>query len=192
MTSTTTSTVSFSKVETFRLAQKKKSIAANNFDYDGSTLTSFFLAQSPTDLLFAGTKTGDIVFWQLGELNKHGGKRAERPSHNLTSASKHRGTLTALVYSESERFTIEEGKGLLFSGGADRLIKVWNIASFIERPNEPCMQVGQASEISFVSVSVSFLFFSSSFLPLLPPPHPPLPCLTPTCRNRRWRATGLR
>jgi WD40 repeat protein len=141
--SNTTSNVNFRKKETFRMVQKKR-MAGTAIEEGSQNLSVFTLAPDPK-LLLAGTKAGGVVYWQLGETNKHGGQKKERQSHVLSSASRspHNGMITALCYSEHEEFVRwvkDEARGLLFSGGADRLIKIWDIWTYMERGEDPLMQ----------------------------------------------------
>eukprot|EP00520_Triparma_pacifica_P013768 CAMPEP_0118631748 /NCGR_PEP_ID=MMETSP0785-20121206/71_1 /TAXON_ID=91992 /ORGANISM="Bolidomonas pacifica, Strain CCMP 1866" /LENGTH=200 /DNA_ID=CAMNT_0006522461 /DNA_START=136 /DNA_END=735 /DNA_ORIENTATION=+ len=140
----TTSNVSFTKREVFRMVQKKRQ-AGSAIEEGSQYLSVYTLAMEPA-LLLAGTKAGGIVYWKLGQTNKHGGQKKERQSHVLSSASNgpHHGTITALCYSEQEEFVRwarnNEARGLLFSGGADRLIKIWDIWAYMDRGEDPLMQ----------------------------------------------------
>ncbi|GMI46643.1 hypothetical protein TrCOL_g11435 [Triparma columacea] len=141
--SNTTSNVNFAKTETFRMVHKKR-LAGSAIEEGSQSLSVYTLASDPK-LLLAGTKAGGVVYWQLGETNKHGGQKKERQSHVLSSASKspHNGMITALCYSEQEEFVRwvkDSARGLLFSGGADRLIKVWDVWAYMDTGDEPLMQ----------------------------------------------------
>jgi len=137
-------TIGFTKNETFRIVQKKR-IAGQFQDEESQQLSTFTLA-TEADLLLAGTKAGGVLYWQLGQTNVHGGQKKERQSHLLSSASKipHNGVITALCYSAQDdfvRWERDEARGLLFSGSADWLIKIWDIWAYMDRGEDPLMQV---------------------------------------------------
>ena len=109
------------------------------------------------------------MLWKIEETNKFGGARPQaRPATSLTSksASPHLGNVTVLMYASLPSI-IPGGRGYLFTGSADRTIKIWTIWKALERAGsdtEPCQQTlaGHGSTITTLQTTDTLLISSSS------------------------------
>ena len=109
------------------------------------------------------------MLWKVEEANKFGGARQlSRTATSLTSKSsaKHGGTVSCLLY-VSLPSLIPGGGGYLFTGSADRTIKVWLIWKALERAGsdvEPCQQTlaGHGSTITTIHSTETLIISSSS------------------------------
>ncbi|CAM9586393.1 unnamed protein product [Chrysoparadoxa australica] len=94
-----------------------------------TTFTCFTLAEkvmSDHDTMFSGRSDGSIVFWRLTPRNQFGGSaKGERREEALTTNSPHRGAVACLAFTRTGSYA-SLGHPLLFSGGGDHAIKVWN------------------------------------------------------------------
>ncbi|CAM9333629.1 unnamed protein product, partial [Discosporangium mesarthrocarpum] len=112
-------------------ARPRYSLSKEEFDERRSThrFTCFDVVERilcDHDVLFAGRSNGSIVLWRLVQRNQFGGaKKNDRKEEALVTSTPHRGVVNCLTHTHLGTYG-SIGGPLLFSGGADHTIKVWD------------------------------------------------------------------
>ena len=90
------------------------------------------------DWVVAGRTDGQISRWRVQQ--SAAGRRREHKEDLLQTSRPHVGAVKTILYSNDPTFSVGYGgRGLLFTGSADRTIKVWNVWAEKQEP-ETCVQ----------------------------------------------------
>ncbi len=111
------------------LRSKMKHEIVERFSCGSIRISSFLLVKISThfDHLYVGTENGKIFYFPL---QSHQIPHGIRPVELCKTENHcHSAEVTCIVYSDNRRFTNASNNGLLFTGGLDRCVKVWNCAT---------------------------------------------------------------
>ena len=136
----------FTALEKYRAAQQSQT----------ETFCCFERAESGyNSLLIGGRSDGALVLWRMQDAtSRYGGLSRDNKEEFLKSRRHHQGSVNALVYSEDSHFGTGSPGGLLFSGSADRTIKVWDVWAD-KQQDETCVQtlVGHGATVTDIVCS---------------------------------------
>ena len=102
------------------------------------------------DYVVAGRTDGAISRWKVQQVAA--GRRREHKEDLMQTSRPHVGAVKTMLYSSTPAFCVGyNGHGLLFTGSADRTIKVWNVWAEKQEP-ETCVQtlVGHGATVTAI------------------------------------------